>query len=347
MIINSRDPDIDTIIGRINRGIYDLKPDFQRDVVWTVQKQQKLIDSIMRGWHIPPIHLVQIGEKDHYEVLDGKQRLYSIYNFVNNKFSFNGNFLPELGDFSKLHNKKYSDLPTDIKNFFDTQSIRIFLVSDVRMSEATELFLRLNQGVLVSEAEKRNCIYGPVKEFLREALDENESLFREESLGFKNNRMAYQDVIDRLLFFEFEGGFNKKLTSRALELMYYKKSIDEDVKDNLLRNLKIAEEAFTDFFKITGYKLTKNTLISYYWFLRDINYSSPNKLKMAFGFIPEFEKWRESQKIESEKNIEVDKKYVEFSIYLSKGWLDRSSLEGRHRILKECFANYCSQIKTW
>ena len=75
MRIDTSDQDIENIFNRINNGIYDLQPDFQRDIVWNREKQQKLIDSILRGWHIPPIHLVRIEGKEVYEVLDGKQEI--------------------------------------------------------------------------------------------------------------------------------------------------------------------------------------------------------------------------------------------------------------------------------
>src|SRR3954469_11696763 len=48
------DPDIQTIVGRIGSGDLDLQPNFQRGEVWTTSKKKKLIDSVLRDWHVPP-----------------------------------------------------------------------------------------------------------------------------------------------------------------------------------------------------------------------------------------------------------------------------------------------------
>lgn len=341
MIIQTSDQDIENIFNRINNGLYDLKPDFQRDIVWNREKQQKLIDSIMRGWHIPPIHLVKIEGKDYYEVLDGKQRLYSIYNFLNDKFAFNAHFIPGVGDFDEFHRKKYSQLPDEIKKGFLFTKIRIFEVSDVKMNEATELFLRLNLGVTVAASEKRNCIYGPTKNFLRDILNEYPDLFSKKTLGFSNLRMAYQDVLDKIFFLEKNRNLEKKPNSRALEKMYFEQTLDYDAMDNLRSNLKITENVL----KNTNFKLTKSTLISYYWFLRYIRLTDyTNEIRLS-DFLQKFEEWRSDQKSQLEKEGAIHAKYIEYEALLSEGWLDSSSLNGRHKILVDFHQDYLSHRK--
>jgi hypothetical protein len=340
MKIDNADPDISTIVNRIKDGTFDLEPDFQRDLVWSIEKQQKLIDSIIRKWHIPPIHLVRIEGKNIYEVLDGKQRLYSIYNFVNDEFPFNDNFIPGIEDFSEIHNKKFSEFPLYRKREFEKWTIRIFYVSDVQMDEATELFLRLNQGVNVSSSEKRNCIYGVVKEFLKEMLKDHPDLFKDETLGFENRRMAYQDSLDKIFFLEQKGSLDFRPHSRALERMYYEKIIENDVKTNFNLTLSAAEDVLHDLNKKNNYKLTKSTLISYYWFFRELIKNGNFEENLARNFIIEFESWREKEKNVYEEGRKVNISYVEFNTYLSKGWLDPSSLKGRHRILLEFYAKF-------
>ncbi len=334
------DPDIKSIVNRIDDGIYDLEPDFQRDLVWSQERQQKLIDSIIRKWHIPPIHLVKVEGKNKYEVLDGKQRLYSIYNFIKNKTPFYGNFLPGIDDFSDLHLKRFSEFPIDLQHEFEMIPVRIFLVTDVKMDEATELFLRLNQGVNVSASEKRNCIYGEVKEFLRDSLQIHSSLFKNETLGFENRRMAYQDSLDKIFFLEKTGNLDTKPNSRILERMYFDKLIDKNVRINLNTNLDLVETTLENFNMIHGFKLTKSVLLSYYWFLRELKNKNQYDPESAQKFLIKFEQWRNEQKDCYENNFEVNKKFVEFNTYLSKGWLDPASLKGRHRILTEFYSNF-------
>ena len=75
--------EIETIVNRIKNDDMDLQPDFQRGEIWAQQKKKKLIDSILRGWRIPPIHVV-LNSKSIDEVLDGQQRLAAIRDFFDN-----------------------------------------------------------------------------------------------------------------------------------------------------------------------------------------------------------------------------------------------------------------------
>lgn len=336
MKIEPSDQIIKSIITCIEDKLYDLKPDFQRDLVWNKEKQQKLIDSIMRGWHIPPIHLVKIEGKDYYEVLDGKQRLSSVFSFYKDEFPFKGNFSPDIEEFKELDRKKFSQLPESSKRKFLFTRIRILEVSEVKLNEATELFLRLNLGVSVAAPEKRNCIYGPIKNLLCDAIKDYPDLFCERTLGFSNSRMAYQDVLDKIFFLEKNASLDNKPDSRALEKMYFEEKIDEYVKKELYANLILLENVL----KFTNYKLTKSTLISYYWFVRSNRIKDVNNEQNMRLFLATFEKWRETQMQKFEQNDVVHPKYIEFQTLLSQGWIDPSSLKGRHKILVDLYTDF-------
>jgi len=343
MKIDSSDPIIKSIIDLIENNVYDLKPDFQRDIVWPIEKQQKLIDSIMRGWHIPPIHVVQTDKnKNKFEVLDGKQRLNSIFNFYKDGFPFNATFLPEpvFDNFTEIHRKKFSQLSENYKHKFLFAKIRILEVTDVKMYEATELFLRLNTGVNVSASEKRNCIYGPTKEFIREIINDHDKLFCYNTLGFTNLRMAYQDVLDRIFFLERNGNLDNKPTTGALEKMYFEPYLDVSASNNLKGNIISMEEVFADFFLKDNYKLTKSTMMSYYWLIRELKNNGNYNFIILRKFIDKFEEWRSIQREKYENNTEIHKKYYEFEAYLSEGWLDPSSLKGRHEILTQYYSEF-------
>ena len=67
---------------------YNYDPSYQRRSVWSEEKQSFFIDSLLKNFPIPPIFLRQKINNETgattYDVIDGKQRLTSIINFLNN-----------------------------------------------------------------------------------------------------------------------------------------------------------------------------------------------------------------------------------------------------------------------
>lgn len=93
----------------------DLNPVYQRDLVWTQgQKEHYLINLFESRASIEPT-VVQYYEADTdneiYEVLDGKQRLSTLFDFIDNKISVNGLYFKDLHDadqkFLMNHDVKY------------------------------------------------------------------------------------------------------------------------------------------------------------------------------------------------------------------------------------------------
>src|SRR3954469_15374236 len=85
---------VDSIVSQVERGHLDLQPSFQRGEIWSDTRKQSLIDSILRGWYVPPIHVVRVKDSTKREVLDGKQRLTSILEFVHGAFAVDGTIEP-------------------------------------------------------------------------------------------------------------------------------------------------------------------------------------------------------------------------------------------------------------
>ena len=115
MRLTPSDPDIETLYRRIIDRQLDLQPDFQRGGVSTLLKKQKLIDTILRDWHIPPIHVIKPVDSPVNEVLDGKQRLTAIRDFMNNEFTVNGAIEPQSSLIENLGGKRFNDLPLEIR----------------------------------------------------------------------------------------------------------------------------------------------------------------------------------------------------------------------------------------
>lgn len=64
-------------------------PEYQRTLVWTLKQKQDYINNLFNGMAEirPTILLYYEDSKDIYEVLDGKQRLTTLFQFIDNEFA--------------------------------------------------------------------------------------------------------------------------------------------------------------------------------------------------------------------------------------------------------------------
>lgn len=73
-----------TLFSLIDNGVIKMPP-FQRNYVWDIKRASKLIESIILGIPIPQVFLYEKGKNNFY-VIDGQQRLLSIYFFIKERF---------------------------------------------------------------------------------------------------------------------------------------------------------------------------------------------------------------------------------------------------------------------
>ena len=159
--------EIETLVRRIRDKDMDLQPDFQRGEIWPVPKKKKLIDSILRGWRIPPIHVVRNAHNID-EVLDGQQRLAAIRDFSENKICVDGSIQPLDSNIEALDGMYYTDLPVEIQRAFRQYSVNVVRLTEYEPEEPAELFYRLNQPTSLTSAEQRNAYIGKTRDQVKE-----------------------------------------------------------------------------------------------------------------------------------------------------------------------------------
>jgi hypothetical protein len=215
------DPDVETIVSRIQSGDIDLQPEFQRGEVWGKLKKQRLVDSILRDWHVPPIHVIENPETRKQEVLDGQQRLAAIRDFVNGHFPVDGLIEPPDPGIQSLDGLHFRELPEEWRRRFNQFTIRLFRIVDYRAAEPAEIFFRLNQPTSLTGAEQRNAFFGPVREQIKQLVETLDAKgLGKEILGFSNSRMAYDDVLSRVALAIKRKSLAGKITSADLADLY-------------------------------------------------------------------------------------------------------------------------------
>lgn len=257
------DPDIQTVIARIEAGSLNLQPDFQRGEVWTKVKKQRLVDSVLRDWHVPPIHVVENASTKLQEVLDGQQRLAAIRDFVRGEFTVDGTTEPYDESISKLDGRRYRDLPADMKLLFDNFTLRVYRIVDYKSAEPAELFFRLNQPTNLTGAEQRNAFFGPVREQIKKLVDHMSAFgLGKETLGFSNSRMSYDDILCRVALTLERKMIDLKMVSNDLVGLYRNEHpISYETEQQLYQTL----ELFGSACKLVKGPLKFNKATAYSW----------------------------------------------------------------------------------
>ena len=312
MKCESTDLEIETIVNRIKNEDMDLQPDFQRGEIWTLQKKQKLIDSILRGWKIPPIHVIHNNQSID-EVLDGQQRLAAIRDFYDNIICIDGKILPENSELIQLDGMHYRDLPKKWQRQFRQYSIVIIRLTEYQPEEPAELFYRLNQPTTLTSAEQRNAYIGVTRDQVKELSNKFVVLgASKETIGFSNSRLAYDEIISKFCFSVETGTLKKKITSNDISIQY-RQAIP--FSDECIRIVAKTLEKFMeciigwDDFK---YSFNKATIFSWFVFIRRNLSLSDTELKNIIGY---FEFCRAFIKGKYKK---VDQRYIEVFSSLQK-----------------------------
>lgn len=112
--------DIDLDVFLPSKGI-----NLQRPLVWTIEQKRELIWSMLIGRHIPHMAIINIvnredTKKDIYQVIDGKQRLSTMLDFYNNKFTL----------FIDSKEFYFDDLPTDYQLAISAYNFRYYVVNE-------------------------------------------------------------------------------------------------------------------------------------------------------------------------------------------------------------------------
>lgn len=166
LVTQQSDFSLKAIFDMISYESIDISPNYQRRDRWTIEKQSALIESFLLNVPVPPVYL---SEDDYgtYSVIDGKQRLTAIYDFLNGKLT-----LKDLSRFPGLNNKTYKDLPIPLQNALSVRPfIRVITLLQQSDPELKyEVFIRLNTGgEKLKPQEIRNVAYsGPLNDLLVE-----------------------------------------------------------------------------------------------------------------------------------------------------------------------------------
>jgi hypothetical protein len=131
-------------------------PDYQREFVWDITRQSRLIESIILGLPIPLLFVAEIKESGKLEIVDGSQRVRTLAAFIKNKLR-----LTNLRTLDSLNDFCFKDLAPSRQRKFKNTPIRMIVLSDKANERVrNDMFDRINTSSLdLTPMETRKGVY--------------------------------------------------------------------------------------------------------------------------------------------------------------------------------------------
>lgn len=188
----------------------DINPSFQRRVVWDNVRMSLFIESLILNVPIPSILLANDEKSNKFLVIDGKQRLSAILQFVAPDNEGKGFKLKGLKVLKEINGYTYKKLAEDAsKEQYLTRIENALLKTNVVKKYDNNLlyfiFSRLNSGsVALSTQELRQSLYpGKFTDFVNEYSMTSPGIKRVLNLKSLDKRMRDAELLVRFYSFKY------------------------------------------------------------------------------------------------------------------------------------------------
>ncbi|HEX4006246.1 MAG TPA: DUF262 domain-containing protein [Acidobacteriaceae bacterium] len=327
------------------RSKIDMDPPYQRrGRLWSATDKAFLIDSILNEYDVPKVYMADFtwGEtrlnrkKLQYAIIDGKQRLEAIFDFLDGKVVLNRDFIfleePNL----RLGGLSYQDLKKSypqVAELFDQFNLVVMRVIASGEGPITELFVRLNRSKPLTGAEIRNAMSGPAPELFRQIAKHE---FFKQNVAFTSARGQDLNAAAKIVYFEYSSGLKETKKSsldqfakvsakhrKALELAG-RKVLDvlDDMSEIFLPNDSLLRSA--------------GVFPVYYWFVRS---RALKDFPYVREFLVRFEETRKENRSRDEDDPELDSQLLTYD-RLNRSTDDERSHLGRFEALTQKFKSF-------
>ncbi|MFD4587932.1 DUF262 domain-containing protein [Streptomyces sp. NPDC058434] len=242
------------LLSRLEQGMLDLAPDFQRrSGIWSDRAQSRLIESLLLRIPISNFHMAH-GDEDKWAVVDGVQRLTAIARFMKPELTELGPLALRGMDYLwKLDGSTYQDLSGRFQMRLRETQLTVHVLQQGTPDKIKyNVFSRINTGGLpLSPQELRHALVsGPVRGFLAD-LAEDPAFGEATRWSVSDARMADREMVLRFLAFRetnpaahTEKDFDKFL----VDAMYRISAHPEERREQLAREFRTAMCCATDLF---------------------------------------------------------------------------------------------------
>ena len=189
---------VEQLVSRIQHKEIDLSPDFQRlRGIWKINEKSRLIESFLLRIPIP-VFYVSANNEDDWAVVDGVQRMSTVYDYIKGNFTLKG-----LEYLSQLEGITYENLPRNMRRRINETQLIVNVIEPGTPSEVMfNIFNRINTGgMTLNGQEIRHALNpGPVRDYLK-ILAETDEFLSATDESIKKLRMADRECVLRFLAF--------------------------------------------------------------------------------------------------------------------------------------------------
>lgn len=318
-----------------------IDPEYQRmGDIWTTEKRQLLIDSILNGFDIPKIYFHKYAEPkgknnslSRYAIVDGRQRLEAIWKFIDGDYPLSEDFTYLDDESVKAGGMTYKELGAkypSLKIKFDAFPLSVVSIETDDIEIIEDMFSRLNEAVPLSAAEKRNAFGGEIPDAIR-SLSRHD--FFKKNIPFQNSRYRHYDLAAKFLLFEYRGALvdTKKvyLDKFVKDWRDMGKGKPTSILKDSRKVLGVMNQIFTE--KDVLLRAVGNVVL--YYFLCRVALEEDWINEVTRKKLTDFEELRAVNRKNAQENIaDADYNLLEFDRYMQTP-NDAYALELRFRIL--------------
>lgn len=165
--------------GMVKNGKINFDHIIQRSYVWERARKSALIESMILGYPIPAVFAKRVDDGtgkrggNIYHIMDGKQRLSTVKEFLNDEFALSN--LPPVVYFDNdldveyetdISGMKFSELPEGLQDYLNTVTFSVTYFDNLTKDEERELFKRLNNGKPLSTKNRTLASAKNIEELL-------------------------------------------------------------------------------------------------------------------------------------------------------------------------------------
>jgi hypothetical protein len=288
---------ISTLNEQFTLGNIDLQPKkYQRRLVWPFKSKVYLIDSILQGLPIPKFFLqIKVDPttgKTVYDMVDGQQRMSTIFEFIKGKTSDGNDFIltkknhPQPSKFLvELEGLSFATLPSHLQQKFWLYKLSMEELTEATDDEIIDMFVRLNlNNAKLTDQEIRNALFqGDFKKMAYELSGEYEDDFylKYGILSVTNiKRMVDAEFTSELL-----GSILRGITNKKDKLDDFYRDYDSMETDDVVKTKKIFRSIFSLIESIMGDDLkttrfnNRSDFYSIFYLLFTLKYTKKMKIE--------------------------------------------------------------------